>query len=48
MFSDEACASPCPRFVRGGVDPETGMIECARCNQMWFVEDEIQEESDAR
>lgn len=39
MFSNEACAYPCPRFVRGGVDPDTQMVQCSKC-LMWFVEDE--------
>jgi hypothetical protein len=46
MFSDEACASPCPRFVKGGTDPETGMIQCAKC-LMFFVDDEIIEDANA-
>lgn len=46
MFSNEACASPCHRFVRGGVDQETGMIQCAKC-WMWFIDEELPEEPDA-
>jgi hypothetical protein len=41
MFNDEACSGyPCPRFVRGAIDPETEMVQCARCLAMWFVIDE--------
>lgn len=47
MFSDDACASPCLRFVKGGVDPETDMIQCGRCGE-WFVDDDPTiDESDA-
>jgi hypothetical protein len=46
MFSDEACSYPCQRFIKGGTDQNTGMIQCARC-LMWFIDEEI-EETDAR
>jgi hypothetical protein len=39
MFNENACASPCKRFVRGAVDAQTGMIKCARCDH-WFVDDD--------
>jgi hypothetical protein len=39
MFSDVACASPCPRFVPGEVDEDTGFTQCAKCG-MWFDSDD--------
>lgn len=37
MYNDDACASPCLRFVKGTVDDDTDMIQCGRCG-MWFVD----------
>jgi hypothetical protein len=39
MFSDDACGYPCPRFVKGGTDPQTDMVQCAVC-LMWFVDED--------
>lgn len=39
MFNDDACATPCHRFVKGAVDDDTGLVQCARC-AMWFCDDD--------
>lgn len=38
MFSEYACASPCPRFHPGKID-ENGMVACAVCDH-WFLDDD--------
>jgi hypothetical protein len=38
VYNQDACASPCMRFVPGKVD-ENGMVACAVCD-MWFVPDD--------
>ena len=39
MFSEIACAMPCPRFVAGAKDENTGMVQCMSC-RMWFLDDD--------
>ena len=39
MFDSDKCSYPCPRFIKGATDPNTGMVQCVTC-WMWFLDDD--------